>query len=39
MRKLLGADLQRMYHSKKIWIALLAMLGAAGMMIMMQYPD
>lgn len=37
MCKLLGADLQRMYHSKKIWIALLAMLGAAGMMSMMQY--
>lgn len=37
MRRLLGADLYRMFHSKKIGIALLAMLGVAGMMIMMQH--
>ena len=37
MRRLLRADMYRLYHNKKIWIALLAMLAAAGMMIMMQY--
>jgi len=37
MRRLLRADLYRLYHSKKIWIALLAMFAAAGMMITMQY--
>nr|MBQ8253576.1 ABC transporter permease subunit [Lachnospiraceae bacterium] len=37
MRKLLRADLYRMYRNKKIWIALLAMFSAAGMMISMQY--
>ncbi len=37
MRKLLRADLFRMYHNKKIWLALLAMFSAAGMMIAMQY--
>lgn len=37
MRRLLRADLYRLYHNKKIWIALLAMLAAAGMMITMQY--
>lgn len=37
MRRLLRADMYRMYHNKKIWIAALAMLAVAGMMIMMQY--
>lgn len=37
MRRLLQADLYRLYHNKKIWIALLAMLAASGMMITMQY--
>ncbi len=37
MRRLLGADLYRMYHNKKIGIALLAMVAVAGMMIMMQH--
>lgn len=37
MHKLLRADLYRLYHNKKIWIALLAMLSVAGMMVTMQY--
>ncbi|MBE5880773.1 MAG: hypothetical protein E7289_00460 [Lachnospiraceae bacterium] len=37
MRRLLGADLQRMYHNKKIWIALFSMLLVAGMFVVMQY--
>lgn len=37
MRRLLRADLYRLYHNKKIWIALFAMLAVAGMMITMQY--
>lgn len=37
MRRLLRADLYRMYHNKKIGIAVLSMVSVAGMMIMMQY--
>lgn len=36
MRRLLRADLYRMFHNKKIWIAVLAMLSAAGMFVVMQ---
>lgn len=37
MRRLLRADMYRMYHNKKIVIAYFAMAAVAGMMIMMQY--